>query len=102
MMTQNDLVVVGIDLAKDKGMHAFDCNRRRTFHDRVGRRSLIAWASQASGSASGDGASGGYERVWAKALRQTRSKCELSIRNGFAASRNRWTPLRKMTGSTRR
>jgi transposase len=73
MMTQNDLVVVGIDVAKDKVDACIrTVTERRTFPTTAsGRRSLIAWLRKHRVGKAVMEASGGYERVWAKALRQT-------------------------------
>jgi transposase len=72
MMAQNELVVVGIDVAKDK---VDACIRplslRRTFlSNSQGRRQLIGWLRRSKVSRAVMEASGGYERDWAKALRQ--------------------------------
>ena len=105
MMAQNDLIVVGIDVAKDK---VDACIRtgteRRTFPTTAsGRRSLIAWLRKRQVGNAVMEASGGYERVWApRHCAKQVSKCELSIQNGFAASRNRLDVLQKMIRSTRR
>src|SRR5258708_12049150 len=71
MMTQNDLVVVGIDVAKDKVDACIrTVTERRTFPTAAsGRRSLIAWLRKHQVGKAVMEASGGYERVWAKALR---------------------------------
>jgi transposase len=72
MMAQNDLVVVGIDIAKDK---ADACIRslslRQTFPSTVeARRRLIAWLRRHKAGKVAMEASGGYERDWARALRE--------------------------------
>src|ERR1700681_739379 len=72
MMAQNDLVVVGIDVAKDK---VDACIRRlsqqRTFQSSSeGGRQLIAWLRRHKVGKAVMEASGGYERDWAKALHQ--------------------------------
>jgi transposase len=72
MMAQNDLVVVGIDVAKDK---VDACIRplslRRTLPSgSEGRRQLIAWLRKHKVGKAVMEASGGYERDWAKALRE--------------------------------
>jgi transposase len=74
MMAQNDLIVVGIDVAKDK---VDACIRplslRRTFlSSSEGRRQLIAWLRGHKVGKAVMEASGGYERDWAKALREAR------------------------------
>src|SRR6202035_5453975 len=72
MMAQNDLVVVGIDVAKDKVDACIrSLSQRQTFPSRAeGRRQLIAWLRQHHGAKGALEASGGYERYWAKALRE--------------------------------
>jgi len=71
MMAQNDLHVVGIDVAKDK---VDACVRspaqRQTFPTGAeGRRKLMAWLRRHKVGKAVMEASGGYERDWAKALR---------------------------------
>jgi len=72
MMAQNDLVVVGIDVAKDK---VDACIRsltlRQTFPNTAqGHRKLVAWLRKYQVGKAVMEASGGYERDWAKALRE--------------------------------
>jgi transposase len=72
MMAQNDLVVVGIDVAKDK---VDACIRalslRQTFSSTAeGRRKLISWLRKHKVTAAVMEASGGYEREWARAMRK--------------------------------
>ena len=72
MMAQNDLVVVGIDVAKDK---VDACVRalslRQTFPCTAeGRRKLISWLRKHKVTAAVMEASGGYEREWARAMRE--------------------------------
>jgi transposase len=72
MMAQNDLFVVGIDVAKDK---VDACIRalslRQTFSSTAeGRRKLISWLRKHKVTAAVMEASGGYEREWARAMRQ--------------------------------
>src|SRR5258708_11340760 len=72
MMAQNDLVVVGIDVAKDK---VDACIRalalRQTFPNTAqGHRKLVGWLRKHHVNQAVMEASGGYERVWAKLLRQ--------------------------------
>src|ERR1700756_3613844 len=72
MMAQNDLVVAGIDVAKDK---VDVCIRallqRRTFESTAeGRRQLISWLRKHKATKVVMEASGGYEREWPKALRE--------------------------------
>lgn len=71
-MAQNDLVVVGIDVAKDK---VDACIRRfalrQTFPSTPqGHRKLVAWLRKHKVGKAAMEASGGYERAWAKVLRQ--------------------------------
>lgn len=72
MMTQNNLVVAGIDVAKDKvDVCIRTVTERKTYLTTApGRRSLIAWLGKHQVGKAVMEASGGYERVWAKALRQ--------------------------------
>jgi len=70
MMTQNDLVVVGIDVAKDK---VDACIRRfklrQTFpNNPQGRRKLIVWLRKYQVGKAVMEASGGYEREWRNVL----------------------------------
>jgi transposase len=72
MMAQNDRIVVGIDVAKDK---ADACIRslslRQAFpNTQQGKRELIAWLGEHKVGKAVMEASGGYERSWAKALRE--------------------------------
>ena len=71
-MAQNDLVVVGIDVAKDK---VDGCIRSLSLQQAfpsgaLGRRKLIAWLRRHKAGKAVMEASGGYERDWAKALRE--------------------------------
>jgi transposase len=71
MMAQNDLIVVGIDVAKDK---VDACMRslalRQTYPCTAkGQRELIAWLRKHKAGKAVMEASGGYERGWAKTLR---------------------------------
>src|ERR1700678_4531100 len=72
MMAQNELVVVGIDVAK----HKVDvCIRspllRQTFESTAqGQRKLVAWLRKHRVNKAVMEASGGYERGWAKVLRE--------------------------------
>lgn len=70
-MAQNDLVVVGIDVAKDK---VDACIRRfalrQVFPNTVqGHRKLVAWLRKHQVDKAVMEASGGYERAWAKVVR---------------------------------
>ena len=71
-MAQNDLVVVGIDVAKDKVDACIrSLSQRRTFPSTAeGRRQLISWLRKHKATKAVMEASGGYERDWAKALRE--------------------------------
>lgn len=69
-MTQNDLVVVGIDVAKDK---VDTCIRRFKLRQMFpsnpqGRRKLIAWLRKYQVGKAVMEASGGYEREWRDVL----------------------------------
>jgi transposase len=72
MMAQNGLVVVGIDVAKDKVDACIrSLSQRRTFPSTAeGRRKLIAWLHRHKVNKAVMEASGGYERDWAMALRE--------------------------------
>src|SRR6478672_3104229 len=71
MMAQNDLVVAGIDVAKDKvDVCIRALSLRRTFAATAeGRRELASWLRRKKVGKAVMEASGGYEREWAKALR---------------------------------
>ena len=69
-MAQNDLVVVGVDVAKDK---VDACIRRfklrQTFpNNPQGRRKLMAWLRKYQVGKAVMEASGGYEREWRNLL----------------------------------
>jgi transposase len=72
MMAQNDRVVVGIDVAKDKVdacIRAFAL--RQMFPSTAqGHRKLVAWLRKHKVNKAVMEASGGYERDWARMLRQ--------------------------------
>jgi transposase len=72
MMAQSSLVVVGIDVAKDKADACIrSLSQRRTFPNTAEeRRKLIAWLRRHKVGKVVMEASGGYERDWAKALRE--------------------------------
>jgi transposase len=72
MMAQSDLVVAGIDVAKDKVDACIRAlSQRQTFPSTAqGRRQLISWLRKHKATKAVMEASGGYEREWAKALRQ--------------------------------
>src|SRR5450432_1348136 len=71
MMAQNDLVVAGIDVAKDKvDVCIRSLSLKRTFASTVeGRRELASWLRRNKVGKAVMEAIGGYERDWAKALR---------------------------------
>ena len=71
-MAQNDRVVVGIDVAKDKVDACIRAlSQRRTFPSTAeGRRQLISWLRKHKVTKAVMEASGGYEREWATALRE--------------------------------
>ncbi len=94
MMAQNDLVVVGIDVAKDK---VDACIRSlslgRTFPSTPqGRRQLTSWLRRHKVVKAVMEASGGYERDWARTLREARLEVRIvdpkRVRN-FARSAGR-------------
>jgi len=70
-MAQNDVVVVGIDVAKDKGDACIrKLSLRQTFSSpEQGHRKLIAWLRKHKVTKAVMEASGGYERTWARSLR---------------------------------
>jgi transposase len=72
MMAQNDLIVVGIDVAKDKVDACIrSLSQRQTFPSSAhGRRKLIGWLRRHRINKAVMEASGGYERDWAKTLRE--------------------------------
>jgi transposase len=72
MMAQNDLVVVGIDVAKDKVDACIrSLSQRQTFPNTAqGHRKLVAWLRKHEVSKAVMEASGGYERAWARVLRE--------------------------------
>src|SRR5260221_2442123 len=74
MMAQNDLVVAGIDVAKDKvyvrmGLLSL---RRRFASTAEGRGELASWRRRKKVGKAVMEASGGYEREWPRALRDAR------------------------------
>jgi len=71
-MAQNDPVVVGIDVAKAKVDACIRAvSQRQTFASRPqGRRKLIGWLREHAVAKAVMEASGGYERDWARVLRQ--------------------------------
>jgi transposase len=79
MMAQNDLVVAGIDVAKDKvDVCIRSLSLRRTFASTAeGRRELASWLRRRKVGKAVMEASGGYEREWAKALRDARIEARI-------------------------
>src|ERR1700736_1491289 len=79
MMAQNDLIVAGIDVAKDKvDVCIRSLSLRRAFANTAeGRRELTAWLRRQKVGKAVMEASGGYEREWAKVLRN--AKIEVRI-----------------------
>jgi transposase len=71
MMAQNDLIVVGIDVAKDKVDACIRAlSQRQTCPSTAqGHRKLVAWLRKHQVNKAVMEASGGYERDWAKVLR---------------------------------
>src|SRR6201989_1108725 len=72
MMAQNSLVVVGIDVAKDKADACIrSLSQRQTFPSTPeGRRMLIRWLRKHKDGKAAMEASGGYERGRSQALRE--------------------------------
>jgi transposase len=72
MMAQKDLVVVGIDVAKDKVDACIrSLGMRQTFPNTAqGHRRLEAWLHKHKVNKAVMEASGGYERAWAKVVRE--------------------------------
>lgn len=72
MMAQNDLVVVGIDVAKDKVDACIRAlSQRQTFPNAAqGHRKLATWLRKHQVNKAVMEASGGYERSWARILRE--------------------------------
>ncbi|WP_246789740.1 transposase [Bradyrhizobium sp. CCBAU 51765] len=72
MMAQNSRVVVGIDVSKDKVDACIrSLSQRQAFPSGAkGRRKLVAWLRKHKVDRAVMEASGGYERDWAKALRE--------------------------------
>jgi transposase len=71
MMAQNDQIVVGIDVAKQKVDACIrTLSQRNTFPNTAqGHRKMIAWLHKHKVNKAVMEASGGYERDWAKVLR---------------------------------
>lgn len=72
MMARSDVVVVGIDVAKDKVDACIrSLGMRQTFPSTAqGHRKLVAWLRKHKVSKAVMEASGGYERAWAKVVRE--------------------------------
>jgi transposase len=72
MMAQNDVVVAGIDVAKDKvDVCIRSLSLRQAFAStQQGKRELAGWLHEHGVGKAVMEASGGYERSWAKALRE--------------------------------
>ena len=72
MMAQNKVVVVGIDVAKDKVDACIrSASEQQMFPNTAqGRRKLIVWLRKHKVGQAVMEASGGYERDWAEALRE--------------------------------
>jgi transposase len=72
MMAQNDQIVVGIDVAKHKVDACIrSLSLRQTLPSTAqGHRKLVAWLRKHQVNKAAMEASGGYERDWAKVLRQ--------------------------------
>jgi transposase len=72
MMAQGNLVVVGIDVAKDKVDTCIRSLSLRQIFPATpqGQRKLVAWLRKHQVNKAVMEASGGYERVWAKVLRE--------------------------------
>ena len=73
-MAQSEVVVVGIDVAKDKVDACIrSLSQRQTFSSTAeGQRALIRWLRKHRVGKAAMEASGGYEQDWAKALREAR------------------------------
>jgi len=72
MMAQNEVIVVGIDVAKDKVDACIrSLSLRQTCPSTAqGHRKLMAWLRKHKVTKAVMEASGGYERAWAKVLRE--------------------------------
>jgi transposase len=72
MMAQSEVVVAGIDVAKDKVNACIrSSSQPQTFSSTTeGRRALIRWLRKHKVGKAAMEASGGYERDWAKVLRE--------------------------------
>lgn len=79
MMAQSEVVVVGIDVAKDKVDACIrSVSQRQTFPSTAeGWRALIRWLRKHKVGRAVMEASGGYERDWAKVLREARIEARI-------------------------
>jgi transposase len=103
-MAQNDLVVVGIDEAKDK---VDACIRRFTLRQTFpntaqGHRKLVARLRKYQVGKAVMEASGGYEREWRNVLHNAGIEVRIVDPGGSAALRCRPYAWRRTTRSTRR
>jgi transposase len=80
MMAQDDRVVAGIDVAKDKvDVCIRSLSARCTFASTPeGRRELVLWLRQRRAGMAVMEASGGYDREWARALRKAKIKVRIA------------------------
>jgi len=101
MMAQKDIVVAGIDVAKDKvDVCIRSLSLRRTFASTAeGRRELAALLRRKKVGKTVMEASGGYEREWAKALRDAGIEVRIVDPKAFAASLDRPGGSPRMTRS---
>src|ERR1700750_1342331 len=91
MMAKNDLIVVGIDVAKDK---VDACIRSLSLRQSCpstpeGQRKLIAWLRKHRVGKAGMEASGGYEAARPRRCAKPASRCGSLIPSGCAALRSR-------------
>jgi len=104
MMAQNEVVVVGIDVAKDKVdacIRAFKL-RQTWLSTAQGHRKLVAWLRKYQVNKAVMEASGGYERAWARVLREAGIEVRIVDPSGSAASRSQQDGWPRTTRSTRR
>jgi transposase len=80
MMAQDDRVVAGIDVAKDKvDVCIRSLSASCTFASTLeGRRDLVLWLRRRKAGMAVMEASGGYDREWAKALREAKIKVRIA------------------------
>jgi transposase len=79
MIAQNESVVVGIDVAKDKvdaGIRRLAL-RQTSPNTPQGHRKLVAWLRKHQVNKAVMEASGGYEREWARVLRQASTEVRI-------------------------